>query len=214
MGECHSAPAFFLVTKLLPVVFGSMPAAGEGRRRFLVREGRLGLRGWGWEPVAGPIGTGCAPASGRTPLALGSGFLAPGGEARVHAVGLAPQAGQQLLDRSHTHLVKLEELEHAGIGPAAEGLLEQHGGDQGQIELVADSARAFCQPVPAAEHAFDPPEEALDLLRNGQVSAAVFRNPLRHIFPSVSYHQRTRLTFTRGASRISTIRCMCCFCHR
>jgi hypothetical protein len=45
-------------------------------------------------------------------------------------------------------------------------------------------------------------------------SRAVFRNPLRHIFPSVSYHQRTRLTFTRAASRISTIRCACCCCHR
>lgn len=32
------------VTKQEPVVFGSLPAAGEERRRFLVREGRSGLR--------------------------------------------------------------------------------------------------------------------------------------------------------------------------
>ena len=72
-----------------------------------------------------------------------SGFFAPRGEARIHAVGLAPQAGQQLFERGHAHLVELEELEHARIGPASEGLLPEHGGDQGQIKLVADPGRAF-----------------------------------------------------------------------
>jgi hypothetical protein len=41
----------------------------------------------------------------------------------------------------------------------------------------------------------------------GSAAAAYFHNPLRHTFPTVSYHQRTRFSYLRGSSRLSVVRC-------
>ena len=92
-------------------------------------------------------------------LLPGSGIFAPGGG----AVGFAAQAGQEFIQGGHAHLVELDELEPAPIGPAPEDLLEEHRGDQCQVKLVGHALGAFGQPVPAAEQAFDPPEKTFDL---------------------------------------------------
>jgi len=43
----------------------------------------------------------------------------------------------------------------------------------------------------------------------GGMGGTYFHNPLRHTFPTACYHQRSRFTFDRAASRASAVRCAC-----
>ena len=76
------------------------------------------------------------------------------------------------------------------------------GTDGGGMKAVAAAAAAAASSAAAAVAEASAAAAAI-----GGMGGAYFHNPFRHTFPTVSYHQRCRFSFDRGASRVSTVRC-------
>src|SRR5882672_6743675 len=72
-------------------------------------------------------------------------------------------ACHEFLRARPTELIKLDRLHLALGGPLARVQQEQLRRDQREVDLERDPARALCQPMPAAEDAFEPTEEQFHL---------------------------------------------------
>ena len=70
-----------------------------------------------------------------------SGFFAPRREACIHAAGLAPQAGQQLLERGHAHLLELESSSNMrALGRRPRACLQAGAWERGVYRQCAGAA--------------------------------------------------------------------------
>ncbi len=74
--------------------------------------------------------------------------------------------------------------------------LTESGGTTGLAEVVAAAASAAVKPFSGT----------------ASTPLSYLQYPLRHIFPSVSFHQRCRFSFAREASRLSVFRCASHLC--
>jgi hypothetical protein len=77
--------------------------------------------------------------------------------------GFALKGASHIFQAGHTQKVKLQHLQDAPAGPPSGIELQQKRANQRQVNLGGHSLGRLGQPMPAAQHAFDPAEEQFHL---------------------------------------------------